>query len=65
MTSVKATICAPLQADVAFSDDFHMSCSGWGYGLDLGMGSGYFPMGSCFGGGFYSTADKGDGLDFH
>lgn len=63
MTRVKATIDAPLQADLAFSDDFHMSCSGWGYTLDLYM-SGYFPMCSWFCGHYYSTADKGKWTGF-
>ena len=64
MTRVKATICAPLQADLAFSDDFHVSCSSWGYTLDLCMGSGCFPMGSWVCGGFYSTANKGKWTGF-
>lgn len=58
MARAKATICAPLQADLAFSDDFHVSFSSWGYTLDPCMGRGYFPMGSWFCRGFYGIADK-------
>lgn len=58
ITRAKATLCASLQADLAFGDDFHVSFGSWGYTLDLCMGSGYFPMGSWFCGGFYSIADK-------
>lgn len=38
--------------------------SSWRYTLGLCMGSGYFPMGSWFYRGFYSTADKGKWIGF-
>ena len=61
MTRVKATICAHLQADLVFIDDFHMSCMilicAWRVAI-IPWVAGFVKVSK-------ALLTKGNGLDFH